>query len=1082
MRWRKTITALAASMSVWACLPQEQPVTTENKEELVNCTLTLSVMGEESKTLLSSDGIENRVTDITVAVYRDSKLFYTAYHDSPPQKLDLLLHKDKNFTVNVLANMGDMRGQFPREISRLSEIVYVLPSYTEINAKGIPMVGSVVFNTQNKVNTHIGLERMFAKVTANLHCKWPGGRIQAARLMNMNGKLTPFTPCYISDTEDIYSGDVECDFADSPEATLVLYVPENMQGEIGSVSAPDEKAPDKNSDVYYCMNGLTYLEVDVVGSSLYQGTITYRNCLGNNATDSFDIERNTSYTWNIDYYEDSLSKDEWKYENALTDTRYLDVDDYIYVMPGQIVSLADYLDSNMDPSTLSWAPLNSEIAFAIINIDNLSLNNFAVRPGTPGGMDIPIAIYPTSNRKDSLEKIMTIRIREPLNLHLTRTDSNDIFPYNSICFMSEPTLTLEEAISYANSLSIEMLPDNSVSALQRWNVGSKSGGYYVRGYIVPTRPGTYKCAAMTDTKIEWMEFEVSTPCISPDVDEVHVDLTGTSTALPLRLCDSAGNSIKDGEYADQSIMSIRMTANSGTDLTITYDSDGGTGYNSTVKYYNVSLRGFSGLTGLDPYNFSFNGLTVPSVASYTYPNGYRVTKPVNIIIDAPESPGSGMDGNTYSYNVDMGAEISCQYVSATPECYPQYMLEWPQRSISVDLTRGGTRNVPSDIQMWKGDKSYITNSRYLPASNGKVTFNEDLKEWGSVYYGKQIRNIYSGESITALHSVVHLYCHYNVFACYDVRQDYSANMGSTWGEMDWNTTDVNGWGCFRASTKNNFSKGGYQTALASLIVNKATDSTPANPVYQGFVSAGDHTYISNVTGQQVAHAEYRIGYKKETDAYNIYYSFPIYIYDYSHYFDPWVILNWRVIAAANKPQFGVKSSGYAYGNSYISAPEKLQDGCYSFSIIRKADHESGKDNLYLDPDNHGYQRLHLFWEDKEGPVTVLTRKLNAQKWPSTLVAVNIVNGWYDPSLYYNATDQSRNGVPKYATKTGMYFFPDIGTYYESDHPFNYKGFNAASPICFDNTDGYMPKPEFLNTVEWFGFGTLALRDLNALRD
>ena len=105
----------------------------------------------ETKSTLTTDGIDTLVTDLVLAAYRDGIRFATAWFPDPSQgDKSLLLQKGRSFHIYALANMGDLRSQLPLKESDLPDFSVPVPSYcgsaTSVNARGIPMasmMGSV---------------------------------------------------------------------------------------------------------------------------------------------------------------------------------------------------------------------------------------------------------------------------------------------------------------------------------------------------------------------------------------------------------------------------------------------------------------------------------------------------------------------------------------------------------------------------------------------------------------------------------------------------------------------------------------------------------------------------------------------------------------------------------------------------------------------------------------------------------------------------------------------------------------------------------------------------------------------------
>ena len=366
-----------------------------------------------TKTLLSSEGIENRITSTVLAAYTNGKLYRTAYYSGDGSSLPLTLENGQAYSVYALVNTGDTRSSFPEYESGIGNVTYRLPSYDSgvdcINSRGIPMAGSTTATGGNGAFT-VSVKRLLAKVTAVISCDWPGASVTSGKVCNMNSVLKPFgTSAMVSSADSFTFMPERHDCSPgSSSATMVFYVPENMQGSVAGIQSTDQKSHEHNAAVNSMKDRLTYLETSVSGSGLYDGEILYRSYLGSNSTDNFDIIRNCSYTWTVTYTEDNLSHDEWKIDNSLDDNRILSVPGTMYVIPGETVSLGDHIDTNMPLESIRWqiglCANGSDLVGMVHNSNNVSGLSFTVddarSPYNYGNRVINIA--PASNPRAGL--------------------------------------------------------------------------------------------------------------------------------------------------------------------------------------------------------------------------------------------------------------------------------------------------------------------------------------------------------------------------------------------------------------------------------------------------------------------------------------------------------------------------------------------------------------------------------------------------------------------------------------------------------------------------------------------------------
>lgn len=349
--YKRSFLILACTVTLLSC--------SKESENSTCFSIRAESMSGDTKSLLTQDGIENRITSTVLAAYSKGKLYRTAYYSGDGKSLPLTLENGQDYSVYALVNTGDTRSCFPEYESGIGALTWQLSSYDTgpdcINARGIPMAGRASF-TGGENAGDIVVKRLLAKVTATLRCDWPGASVTFGQICNMNSVLKPFGTSAMATGADSFSFNPErhdCT-PGSSSASLVFYVPENMQGTVAGISSSEDKSHEHSAAVSAMRERLTYLEVTVSGSGLYDGEITYRSYLGNNATDNFDIERNCSYSWEITYSEDNLCREDWKMDNSLDDKRFLSVPEAMYLFPGEDISLGDWITTNMPLETIGW--------------------------------------------------------------------------------------------------------------------------------------------------------------------------------------------------------------------------------------------------------------------------------------------------------------------------------------------------------------------------------------------------------------------------------------------------------------------------------------------------------------------------------------------------------------------------------------------------------------------------------------------------------------------------------------------------------------------------------------------------------
>ena len=171
---RRIIPILAMLACLCACAEKAAP----KEERAVAVSFTAdgqSLWAVGTRSILTNPDIETKVTCVTLAAYTGGALDAFGYYTSP-YSMVLSLVPGRSYTVYALVNMGDMRSSLPALESGLEGLTYTIPSYTggstSIDARGIPMSGSIGYTMGSGDSTVIPVRRLLAKVTAILSCDW----------------------------------------------------------------------------------------------------------------------------------------------------------------------------------------------------------------------------------------------------------------------------------------------------------------------------------------------------------------------------------------------------------------------------------------------------------------------------------------------------------------------------------------------------------------------------------------------------------------------------------------------------------------------------------------------------------------------------------------------------------------------------------------------------------------------------------------------------------------------------------------------------------------------------------------------
>lgn len=318
MKKKKPFVWLTIGVYLTACISchKENTVLTGTENEKYTFGYSLTDYGAESKTVLTTSGLEELITSISIAVYRDGLLVDTDYYQEDFSGMSFNLLKGGTYDIYAMANMGDMTGKMPLDNTSwpMEDISWTIPSYSYVNSSGLPMAGCIRNFVAGKDIPQIPLRRLFAKVSADISFAYDGASVSSIKIMNLNGLLHPLGDSAAASSSSLMS-EVEYD---SGTGTYVFYVPENMQGQIGSASESHGKNPDIDREINSKKDVLTYIEVEVSidESEYYRGSVTYRSYLGNDSTRDFDVQGNCSYNWTIIYHENDLQYNDWKVDTG----------------------------------------------------------------------------------------------------------------------------------------------------------------------------------------------------------------------------------------------------------------------------------------------------------------------------------------------------------------------------------------------------------------------------------------------------------------------------------------------------------------------------------------------------------------------------------------------------------------------------------------------------------------------------------------------------------------------------------------------------------------------------------------------
>ena len=308
-------------------------------------TVSLSISGDALPAYGTRSSVtagENGLGTIDIFFYHSGSLcsdltFSGNAGWSQSYTVDVELDGGKSYDVLVLANSNVHTAPAKYE-DALKSLKYVSEGISGWNSGGIPMAGRTSFTAGPAMSDiTVRLERLVSRFTLDIDTSGlEHGSIEfssvAVRQMN---KVCPF----FSSATATYSGGV-CDgdlaSPDEIEAmnasggyySMTFYLTENLQGELlRNNDDPDLKIPQEvvkaGGDPSLC----TYIEI--LGrysdsSGMMTGEpLTARFFLGDDATSSFDIRRNSLYEVELRITDSACLRADWKIDGNISDRRTL---------------------------------------------------------------------------------------------------------------------------------------------------------------------------------------------------------------------------------------------------------------------------------------------------------------------------------------------------------------------------------------------------------------------------------------------------------------------------------------------------------------------------------------------------------------------------------------------------------------------------------------------------------------------------------------------------------------------------------------------------------------------------------------
>ena len=289
-------------------LPSETaPVTSKMK-------LRLSQNNSTNRSIAPDEGL---IKTICVMAYRqDDKKLADMQTARSADEIELELTRG-TYNIYVVANMD---GFVPPVDERLiPEASYTVQALSEFSTT-LPMCwkGSTEIRGGSNTIVYAKLSRLVSKIGFSVDMGiLEGLSITSARVCQGAGKIRPFmeggsritSPTEAIDGDYATAEDIQTLMNGDP---IYFYVTENCQGKLlPDNNDPWKKVPDNIGNV---SSLCTYVEMEGEwqDGADYEGTVIYRFFLGEDASQSFDIKRNSIHNLTLYLEDDNFEKISWK--------------------------------------------------------------------------------------------------------------------------------------------------------------------------------------------------------------------------------------------------------------------------------------------------------------------------------------------------------------------------------------------------------------------------------------------------------------------------------------------------------------------------------------------------------------------------------------------------------------------------------------------------------------------------------------------------------------------------------------------------------------------------------------------------
>ena len=309
--------AASCSISIIEAPDDHEPQQTETAR------LNLRLI-KNSATKSSISPGEDTVNEVCVMAYQKSDGRLMAEQTcKTADGIDMELAKGE-YNIYVTANMDGFEA--PSDERDMESACYEMDSYSDLS-KGLPMCwkGSATMKAGEVTTVSAQLSRLVSKVEFKVEMGvLEGLDITSVRVRQGAGHIRPFMTggSRMLSAEEAMDGDhaSEEDIRRLMSGeSICFYVTENCQGKLLEGNEdPWLKVPYEIGDASKLC---TYIEMEGKWNedAFYEGTVTYRFFLGEDAVTDFNVKRNTIHNLTLYLEEDSFDKISWKIDASQMD-------------------------------------------------------------------------------------------------------------------------------------------------------------------------------------------------------------------------------------------------------------------------------------------------------------------------------------------------------------------------------------------------------------------------------------------------------------------------------------------------------------------------------------------------------------------------------------------------------------------------------------------------------------------------------------------------------------------------------------------------------------------------------------------